>query len=176
MSDTIKQLRRIIYLLSLLKDDFEWLAMDAIPEKKKKITNVWREKISWVLRDIVTSTQKQESFNQVFTELNSDRAKTLLEWIDLGILCKNIDEVIATIKGASTPLVEAPEKISRDNMPPKVGVKAFDMMFPDAVVKDDDGWKWLMMCNGIKLEKLPYHVVDYLRSENIDIKNKHEKA
>lgn len=69
----VKQLRRIIFLLSFLKDDFEWLAMSSqSPDKAKKIRKIWRAKIEWILRDILTSTPNQDSFDQVFEELNSD--------------------------------------------------------------------------------------------------------
>ena len=95
-----KQLRRIIVLLKLLSWEMEFFAMsDDMPEtKRKKWDKIYRkDRIEWVLRDILTSTTDSHAFDEVTEDLNSEQVKDLQLWMDIGINCKNLEEIIKVL-------------------------------------------------------------------------------
>ena len=98
MTTTAKQLRRIFFLLKILSDELEYLALDAHPGLKKKIENVYLKRgVSFVLRDLLTSTQSQETYDAMFRELNSEHTKDVGAAFDFIIECANITEVIEVL-------------------------------------------------------------------------------
>lgn len=91
-------LRRILVMLTLISKDIEWFAIDMTPEKRKKWLNLYQKRVDWILRDIITSTPHSHVYDDVFAELNSEHIKDLTEWLDTGINCVNINDVLNAIK------------------------------------------------------------------------------
>ncbi len=101
MTEQALSLRRILYLLNLLSMEFEYFAMDLPADKRTKWEKVYKAKgVDWILRDIKTSTRNAEVFDGIFTELNSERAKDLGIWMDVGIDYPSIEQLLRILDEA----------------------------------------------------------------------------
>jgi hypothetical protein len=98
------QYGRVLNLLTMLKTEFEDLQMNEIvPIPRQKKMRQYGEKVGWILRDLVTDARSQQTADSLYTELNSERSKDLALWLDMGLQCGNLEEVMNTLKQCIMP-------------------------------------------------------------------------
>lgn len=99
-TDFGKSLRRIFFLLQVLMWEFEWAAMDEkiSPERRKKLIKYKDKFINWVRVDLLTSTPNINAIREVVQHITSEHAKDISLWLDMGIDCSNLDEVMNVLK------------------------------------------------------------------------------
>lgn len=94
-----KFLHRTLHLLQMVKYQLDWeLQSEYLPEgRRKKLTKYRDNFIGWVYRDLITSTPNTQASDLVQQEMNSEWAKDMTLWMDIGLDCKNLSEVMEVI-------------------------------------------------------------------------------
>lgn len=88
-------IQRFLHLLQIMSWELEWQLQSKEPKSKIK---KYAKNINWIFRDIKTSHPHFEAADDVFKILNSEHAKDLSLWFELGLKIENLGEIIPLIE------------------------------------------------------------------------------
>lgn len=94
-----KDLRRILYLLQMLKYEMEGVCYSKYsPVLTKRFEKYLRNQVGFILRDLKTSTKSEENFTVLDQDINSERLRDLHDFMEIGINCANLEELVAILR------------------------------------------------------------------------------
>ncbi|RYD56979.1 MAG: hypothetical protein EOP56_09235 [Sphingobacteriales bacterium] len=105
--DLVKTLRRIFYCNRIINSDLElvFMTIGLAPNFKQRVKRMISD-IEWMRQQLATASPNSETRDIIMANITSEHAKDLTEWLDMGINCKNLEEVTEVLQSAKVNVSE----------------------------------------------------------------------